>query len=277
MAPLLGAAAALTLAGWPRWTSDTLLHTMALSWFLCALLLYRLTTPRQRFWCCGVILVISASSLLPKVIAPWYAPLVETRVGALRDPRNQEEILDGLEGWVNPGDTLFSFPYLPSAYFLLSARNPSRYTFLQPGMMTPDDERRAVAELQLAPPLWVIYENFPQEAVFRIWPGTDPARIPMTTMKKFERPLPAGRQHRLGHRAVGGDGALAGNAVTAARTGFAAGCWSGRPSNRPAQTLGSPCWRPARKQLSRRRRLVRWSGRSSVATHAGRPDASLCV
>jgi 4-amino-4-deoxy-L-arabinose transferase-like glycosyltransferase len=185
MVPLLGAAAALTLTGWPRWTSDTLLHTMALSWFLCALLLYRLTTPRQRFWWCGVVLVVSAGSLLPKLVAPWNYPPQETRVGTLRDPGNQGEILDGLERWVSPGDTLFSFPYLPSAYYFLDARNPSRYTFLQPGMMTSEDERRAVADLQLAPPRWVVYENFPPDAVFRIWPGTDPARIPMTAMNEY--------------------------------------------------------------------------------------------
>ena len=185
IAPLLGAAAALTLAAWPRWTSDALLHTMALSWFLCALLLYRLTAPRQRFWCCGVVLVVSAGSLLPKLVAPWSNALQETRVGSLRDPTNQGEVLDGLERWVNPGDTLFSFPYLPSAYYFLNARNPSRYTFLQPGMMTAEDEGRAVAELQLAPPQWVIYEAFPPEAVFRIWPGTDPARIPMAAMNKY--------------------------------------------------------------------------------------------
>ena len=185
MVPLLGAAAALTLAGWPRWTSDTLLHTLALSWFLCALLLYRLTTPRQRFWCGGVVLVVAASSLLPKLVAPLNYPPQETRAGTLRDPSNQGEILDGLEHWVNPGDTLFSFPYLPSAYYFLNARNPSRYSFLQPGMMTAEDERRAVAELQLAPPRWVIYEAFPPEAVFKIWPGTDPERIPMAAMNEY--------------------------------------------------------------------------------------------
>jgi len=185
IAPLLGAAAALTLAAWPRWTSDALLHTMALPWFLCALLLYRLTTPRQRFWWCGAVLVVSASSVLPKLVAPLTDPPQETRVGSLRDPGNQGEVLDGLERWVNPGDTLFSFPYLPSAYYFLNARNPSRYTFLQPGMMTAEDEARAVAELQLAPPQWVIYEAFPPEAVFRIWPGTDPARIPMAAMNEY--------------------------------------------------------------------------------------------
>ncbi|HEX3743449.1 MAG TPA: hypothetical protein VHW09_05955 [Bryobacteraceae bacterium] len=183
--PMVGAAAAMTLAAWPRWGAETLFHTMAFSWFLCALLLYRLTTPHQRFWCGGVILVIAGASLLPKLAAPLSYPTWETRVGTLDDPNNEGEILDRLERRVNPGDSLFSFPYLPSAYYYLDARNPSRYTFMQPGMMAPEDERQAIDELRADPPRWVIYERFPAEAVFRIWPGTDPARIPMAAMNQY--------------------------------------------------------------------------------------------
>jgi hypothetical protein len=183
--PLLGAAAALTLAAWPRWSSDTLFHTMALSWFLCALLLYRLTTPRLRFWCGGVILAIAAGSFLPQMAAPLNDSPWQTRVGMLRDPNNEGEILDTLERWIKPGDSVFSFPYLPAAYYYLNARNPSTYTFLQPGMMTQEDERRALAELRADPPQWVIYEKFPPEAVLSIWPGTDPSRIPMVAMDGY--------------------------------------------------------------------------------------------
>jgi len=183
--PLLGAAAALTLAAWPRWTSDTLLHTLALSWFLCAWLLYRLTAARQRYWLCGVVLLLAAMPLAGKLIAPLAYSTRETRVGSLRDADDNGEILDGLEHWVQPGDSLFSFPYLPAAYFYLQARNPTRYSFLQPGMMNAEDERRVVEQLKSDPPRWVIYEKFPLEAVFSIWPGSDPARIPMAAINGY--------------------------------------------------------------------------------------------
>ena len=183
--PLLATAAALTVAAWPRWSSDTLLHTMALSWFLCALLLYRLTTPIQRFWWCGAVLLLSSVSVAGKITAPFNYLSRETRVGTLRDVDSEGEMLDSLERWVQPGDSLFSFPYLPSAYYYLDAPNPSRYTFLQPGMMNQEDERRAVEELQAKPPRWVIYEKFPVEAVLKIWPGSDPARIPMAAMNTY--------------------------------------------------------------------------------------------
>ena len=184
---LLASAAALTLAAWPRWSSDTLLHTMALSWFLCAWLLYRITPPGQRVLWCGAVLLVAAVTLAGKAISPLPYAAQETRVGTLHDPNDSGEILERLEDRVKPGDTLFSFPYLPSAYFYLDARNPTRYTFLQPGMMNPEDERRAIQELQANPPRWVLYENFPPEAVFRIWPESDPSRIPMAAMNSYIR------------------------------------------------------------------------------------------
>jgi hypothetical protein len=183
--PMLAAAAALVFSAWPRWTADALLHTMALSWFLCALLVYRWTRPRQRFWLGGVALLLAASSVVSKAIAPLdYWPR-ETRVGTLRDPGEEGEVLERLEHHIQPGDSLFSFPYMPSAYYFLNARNPSRYSFLQPGMMTREDEQRALADLQAAPPHWVIYEKYPAETVLSVWPGSDPALIPMTSMNGY--------------------------------------------------------------------------------------------
>jgi hypothetical protein len=185
--PLLAAAAALVFSAWPRWTSAALLHTVALSWFLCALLFYRLTAPRQRIWLCGAVLLASVGSMAGKSMAALdYLPR-ETRVGTLRAPADESEFLAALERWVQPGDSLFSFPYMASVYYFLNARNPTRYSFLQPGMMTLDDERRAVAELAGAPPRWVIYENYPPRVVLSIWPGSDPALIPMDAMNAYLR------------------------------------------------------------------------------------------
>ena len=183
--PLMAAAAALAFSAWPRWTGDALLHTMALSWFLCALWFYRTASPRLRFWAGGVLLLVSASSVAGKLTGPLHYVPRETRVGTLRAPVEEGEFLAGLERWVQPGDSLFSFPYMASLYYFLDARNPTRYSFLQPGMMAPEDERRALAELRAAPPRWVVYENYPPEAVLSIWPGSDPARIPMDAINAY--------------------------------------------------------------------------------------------
>ncbi|MGA3015620.1 MAG: hypothetical protein ABSF62_00780 [Bryobacteraceae bacterium] len=187
MLPLLAAVVALVFSAWPRWTSNALLYTVALSWFLCALLFYRLTAPRQRFWLCGAVLLASVGSLAAKSMAPLDFLPLETRVGTLRAPADESEFLAALERWIQPGDSLFSFPYLASVYYFLNARNPTRYTFLQPGMMTPEDERRALAELAAAPPRWVIYESWPPQAALKMWPGSNPARIPMDAMNAYLR------------------------------------------------------------------------------------------
>jgi hypothetical protein len=182
---LSAVAAALVFSAWPRWSPDALLHTMSVSWFLSALLLYRATTARQRFWVCGVAIVLSAASVIVKSFAPLDSLPCETRVGTLRDPGGECEYLAGLERWAQPGDSLFSFPYMPSLYYFLNARNPSRYSFLQPGMMTSADENQALEEVRTNPPRWVIYEDFPTEAVMAIWPGSDPARIPMPYLNAY--------------------------------------------------------------------------------------------
>jgi hypothetical protein len=52
-------------------------------------------------------------------------------------------------------------------------------------MMTAEDERRAIGELEARPPRWVIYEKYPPETVLAMWPGSDPARIPMTAMNTY--------------------------------------------------------------------------------------------
>ncbi len=120
--PLAAMAAALALSAWPRWTADAMIHTAALSWSLCAILLYRLAGPRLRFWCCGVALLAAALSMGAKSLAPFNYPPRETRVGTLRDPDEEGEFLGRLENWIHPGDSLFSFPYFPSAYFFLNAQ-----------------------------------------------------------------------------------------------------------------------------------------------------------
>jgi hypothetical protein len=183
--PLLAAAAALVLAAWPRWTSDAILHTMAVSWFLCALLLYRVAPAQIRFWCAGLLLLVCCFPLPTNAMMPLNYWPRETRVGTLRDPDNEVEFLESLQRWIKPGDSLFVYPYMPSLYYFLDARNPTRYTFLQPGMMSAEDEQGAIADLEAAPPRWVLYENFPAKAVLEIWPNSDPALIPMTALNTY--------------------------------------------------------------------------------------------
>jgi len=92
-----------------------------------------------------------------------------------------------LEQHVRPSDTLFVFPYRPVAYFLTQARNPTRYSFLQPGMFPEGDANQALRELQAEPPHWLIYSDVPDAEILRLWPVSDPARLHMTGIESFIR------------------------------------------------------------------------------------------
>lgn len=92
-----------------------------------------------------------------------------------------------LQQQVRPADTLFVFPYRPIVYFLTLARNPTRYSFLQPGMFPESDATRALEELRSEPPRWMVFMDVPDSEYLRIWPGSDPARMRMTGIESFIR------------------------------------------------------------------------------------------
>jgi len=183
--PLLGATLALALSAWPRWTADELLYTAALSSALCAALFYRLAPPRNRAAVGWILLLVATAAAAPKAYAALDLYPFQTRVGTVRGDGEDADLMERLERHVQAGDSLFAFPYLPPMYYLLQARNPTRYPYLQPGMMNARDEAEALAELSAAPPRWVIYENLPASAVLILWPGSDPARLPLLAMHRY--------------------------------------------------------------------------------------------
>ena len=79
------------------------------------------------------------------------------------------------------------------AHFLTLDHNPTRYSYLQPGMMDDDDESAAIGELKGNPPERVLYFDFPESEILRIWPRTDPTRL---RLRRIETYL-ATNYHRL--------------------------------------------------------------------------------
>jgi hypothetical protein len=113
--------------------------------------------------------------------------VVETRVGQVRVGSDDLTLVRRLSQYVQPGESLFVFPYLPVAYFLTGGKNPTHYSFLQPGMMSQADEEAALTELQANSPQWVLYSDVPKEAYLRIWPSSDPKRLHMPSIEEFIR------------------------------------------------------------------------------------------
>lgn len=110
---------------------------------------------------------------------------LHTRVGSVRISKGEAAILEKFESLIRPGDSLFVFPYMPVYYFALDGRNPTRYSFLQPGMSSVQDEANVLADLRLRPPQWVIYLDVPPASYLRIWPSSDPARLRMDSIEQF--------------------------------------------------------------------------------------------
>jgi hypothetical protein len=112
---------------------------------------------------------------------------VATPVGRVRVSEADARAVRMSVAQIQPRDSLFVFPYEPVFYFLTGARNPTRYFWLQPGMMSDQDERTAYVELNAHPPDWILYRNIPPAEYLRIWPRTDPARLRMPLIEDFIR------------------------------------------------------------------------------------------
>src|SRR5260370_11907597 len=55
-------------------------------------------------------------------------------------------------------------------YFLTQAKNPTRFSFLAPGMMTDREELEALSQLRAQPPEWLLYMQLSREEFLRVFP-----------------------------------------------------------------------------------------------------------
>jgi hypothetical protein len=86
---------------------------------------------------------------------------------------------------ISPGDSLFIYPYFPTAYFLTGGVNPTRYSWIFPAQMTSRDEASVRQDLIERPPRWVLYENIPVELYLKHWPSADPGKLRMDSLERF--------------------------------------------------------------------------------------------
>ena len=63
--------------------------------------------------------------------------------------------------------------------------NPTRYSFLQPGMMADQDEAEVLAELRARPPRWMLWAQYSQSFWMGGWPNTDAARLRFPLLESF--------------------------------------------------------------------------------------------
>ena len=122
----------------------------------------------------GAFLTATASRLRSEVT-------VVTSVGALRATPSDAQAVGVLLKSVHPQDALYVHPYNPLLYFLTQGRNPTRYSYLSPGMMTHNEEVVALGALENSPPRWLLYLPLSRAEFLRVFPratGLD-HRFPM--------------------------------------------------------------------------------------------------
>ena len=160
----------------PRPDVTHLAYVIALPFVLCFAAIAGMRNRRLQ----GLIVVVF--SLAAVISIPgWASSLTETAVstpvGRVRVSGAEKQAVSALLTAVRPGDSIFVHPYLPLLYFLTQARNPTRYSYLAPGMMTEKEASDALTELQTHPPDWILYLHLEPDSYLRVFPTADPQRV----------------------------------------------------------------------------------------------------
>jgi hypothetical protein len=91
-------------------------------------------------------------------------------VNGLRVPKKDATAISAMFAAVRPGSTLFVYPYMPIHYFVTQAKNPTRFSFLAPGMMTDREASIALGELEKDSPQHILYMHLSREEFLRVFP-----------------------------------------------------------------------------------------------------------
>lgn len=183
---LMLASFGFVISTYPRWSADQLLFIAPIFYALAGYLLSLILKRRPlRIACAGLALALTIASLSYSVLHILSEPEIETHAGRLRADASDQSIIQLASARVQPGDSLFVYPYLPMVYFLTGGRNPTPYSFLQPGMMQAPDYQGTLSALRARPPQWVFYFGFSLATYHSIWPAADPRALNLTPVDHF--------------------------------------------------------------------------------------------
>jgi len=171
---LLPVVAALAITAFPRADVMHLAFVAALPYVLVTAALASLLPARAASWL-SIFSILIAMIFASNYVRGWReSSPVLSPAGTLQVARDQAPGVQGLMQQVHPDDSLFVYPYMPIQYVWTQARNPTRYSYLMPGMMTRDQETEALAELEARPPEWLMYMQLSREEMTRVFPnGSD--------------------------------------------------------------------------------------------------------
>jgi hypothetical protein len=184
---VLACAMAAVLAAAPRMDVAHLTYSSPLSYVVAGCALASLVPGRLRAPLAVALSFVPCTLLWNGVNQRLRLETAQTRGGVLFGEPKDLGLEHALEASVQKGEPFFAFPYVPIAYFLTQGANPTRYSFLQPGMMADADEDQALASLISAPPAKVFYMDVPEWAYLRLFPSSDPHHLRMYKIEKWLR------------------------------------------------------------------------------------------
>lgn len=167
---LLFCVMALVASTYPRSDIAHLAYIAALPYALAGILMYRLLPARPRAWL-TIAMAVWAAVFALQAQLPGTMRLLHTPAGDVRANAEEASMVTALLARVRPHQSLFVYPYKPLLYFLTQAENPTRYSYLAPGMMTGDDAKLALSELEARPPEWVLYMDLDRAEFERVFPA----------------------------------------------------------------------------------------------------------
>ena len=167
---LLLSTVALVASTYPRSDVAHLAYISALPYAVVGIFIYRSVPARPRAWLVIFAGVWAAVFALQAQLPGRFVAL-DTPVGKVRASVAEAPAVQGLLPRVQPGQSLFVYPYKPLFYFLTQAENPTRYSYLQAGLMTNEDVGIALSELEARPPEWMLYMDLDQAEFERVFPS----------------------------------------------------------------------------------------------------------
>jgi 4-amino-4-deoxy-L-arabinose transferase-like glycosyltransferase len=168
---LLPAVAALAITAFPRADVMHLAFVAALPYAVVGAALASLLPARAASWL-SIVSILLAAIFASNYLRGWReSSPVPSPAGTLQVARNQAPDVQRLMQQVHRGDSLFVYPYMPVQYFVTQAHNPTRYSYLMPGMMTRAQETEALGELEARPPEWLLYMQLSRQELLRVFPN----------------------------------------------------------------------------------------------------------
>jgi hypothetical protein len=173
----------MLLASYPRVASSQLLFALP---FFFAPFASQIISAKKLLWRKAVAVLAAAAAIVTICNVPT-PPLqdVQTGAGMVQCTPSDARIFHDLQQLTPPGAVALAYPYLPILYSVSGTKPPGYYSFLQPGMMGPVDEARALGDLNRTRPAVVFWRRLTPEHILQLWPNSDRRYVAFPAIERF--------------------------------------------------------------------------------------------